>query len=106
MLMRLDEALFKDEILSCPGLALVKFYKDGCKPCEVLSRGLRHMAPDLEAAGVRLYEVNYADAEAVFDRYGVTATPVVILFRDGKEFARFRGMVVSKAAILAKISGS
>lgn len=63
------------------------------------------MAPDLEAAGVRLYEVNYADAKAVFDHYGVTFTPVVILFRDGEEIARFRGIVVSKTALMQKING-
>jgi len=68
---------------------LVDFFAPWCGPC-------RMIAPVLEEASekflnVSFCKINIDDNQKVADEYKVTSIPTIILFKNGKEIARFSG---------------
>lgn len=71
---------------------LADFYRDGCVPC-------RRVAPLLSKAGAEYAEklvvarVNTTQNAALADQYQIEAAPTLILFKDGQEIGRHRGVI-------------
>ena len=71
---------------------LADFYRDGCVPC-------RRVAPllskaEAEYAGkLTVARVNTAQNAELAERYEIAAAPTLILFQDGRETARHRGVI-------------
>lgn len=67
---------------------MVDFYADWCGPCKML-------APILEIAtkevGIPFIKVNVDSNSGISEVYEVKGIPCVLLFKDGKEVARFTG---------------
>lgn len=89
---RLNEEIFDGFIAGSTLPVLVDFYRDGCVPC-------RRVAPLLSKAETEydgklaIARVNLVQNTALAEQYEVTAAPTLVLFREGKETARHRGVI-------------
>lgn len=88
----LNEATFDPFVNGSAVPVLVDFYRDGCLPC-------RRVAPLLSKAG-ETYEDRLAVARVNMDqnagltgRFAIEAAPTLVVFRNGGEVARHRGVI-------------
>ena len=71
---------------------LVDFYRDGCVPCRRVAPLLSKAEAAYEGklAVVRVNSLQNVDLAAQYD---IQAAPTLVLFEDGKEIARHRGVI-------------
>lgn len=87
---RVSSEQFEAGVLKADRPVLVDFYSDSCVPCKRLVPQLSKLeAARGEALGVVKVNTNF-DMDLA-QRYGVMATPTLVLFRDGAELARETG---------------
>lgn len=71
---------------------LVDLWADWCSPCLVLGPILEKIIKEFEGQiGIAKVEVDDGDNMKIAGHYKVRGFPTVILFRHGKEVARFSG---------------
>ena len=77
---------FKKDVLESRGFAFVDFYADWCGPCKMLS-------PIMDEIGNEqsVYKINVDEESELASEYAIMSIPCVILFKDGKEYARSLG---------------
>lgn len=92
----LNESNFADGISK--GLVLADFYTPQCGPC-------RAMAPLLEELqNITVVKVDVNENMGLATKFGLTAVPTLIFFKDGVEVDRMSGLQ-SKAVLQSKIDG-
>ncbi|MEN6335370.1 MAG: thioredoxin domain-containing protein, partial [Phycisphaerales bacterium] len=85
------------------GVVLVDFFATWCSPCSKQAPILEDVADRLEGRA-QVAKLDVDKSRGIVLRYGVTAVPTLILFREGVEVTRFVGVTsadVLVAAILA-----
>ncbi|WP_285907147.1 thioredoxin family protein [Pseudodesulfovibrio pelocollis] len=88
--LELVAATFDRQIAGSDAPVLVDFYSPSCGPCLM-------MVPQFEAAAkalhpdVRLAKIDTSAEQGVAARFGISAVPTLILFRQGREIARQPG---------------
>lgn len=73
------------------GLTVLDLWSPTCGPCHTLLPILEDLAGDF-AADVAFFKVDVEDDPALRERLGVRSLPTLILYRDGSEIDRIRGM--------------
>jgi thioredoxin 1 len=97
----LSDANFETEVEKAKGVCLVDFWAEWCAPC-------RMVTPTVEAVGKEYAgkaKVCKLDTDAHRDtaaRFGITAIPTLIVFKDGEPVKRFVG-VTSKEDMTAAL---
>ncbi|WP_158583971.1 thioredoxin family protein [Salinibius halmophilus] len=74
------------------GYVAVKVWGPNCPHCAAAKQIWQKLA----AGEVALYQLNAAKAPAVSKRWRVRAVPSFLLFKNGKEVARFHGAITAK----------
>ncbi|MFD5103973.1 thioredoxin family protein [Streptomyces cinereoruber] len=77
------DADFATEVLGSGPPVLVKFTAEWCGPCRQLKPVLGALAEE-EAGRLRIVEVDVDRNPGTTVRYGVLATPTLMVFRDGE----------------------
>lgn len=77
------------------GLALVDFWAPWCGPCVAFAPQLEKLAEQYEGK-VSVFKLDVQDNQETPIRYGVSAVPTMILFRDGQELTRVVGANVAQ----------
>jgi len=79
------------------GLVLTDFYSKDCGPCKMLAFVLR----DVEKLhpGLNILKVDFDECKDLTEKYGVEGYPTLILFKDGAEVARMKGLQQKPAII-------
>ncbi len=95
----LTSANFQSEVLDHEGYVLVDFWASWCGPCKMLSPVVSQIAEENEGT-VKVCKLNTDDVMDVAMKYGITAIPTLILFKNGEVVDKTVG-VVPKAAIEA-----
>jgi thioredoxin 1 len=95
---------FDDLTLRRPGLWLVDFSTAWCPPCRVLTPLLAQLAGEL-AGNLSIGAVDCDDEQVLSQRFGVTAMPTMLLFRDGRVIAQKVG-AMPRAKLLAWLTSS
>jgi thioredoxin 1 len=82
---------FEAEVLKSDKPVLVDFWAEWCMPCRMLSPTIEKIAKDY-AGKVKVGKIDTDANRDVSMRYGISAIPTVILFRDGKVAQKFVGL--------------
>ena len=91
MAKRITQDEFEKEI-SVPGrLTLIEFYSDSCIPCKRLSPLLAELEKKYPALFIG--KVNVAYEKELTPAQGVTSTPTLIFYKEGRELERRCGAV-------------
>ena len=100
---------FESEVLASDTPVLVDFWAEWCSPCRILSPTIDQLADEF-AGRVKIgkVDIDAQDDEGHYlsrelaARYGISAIPTVILFKDGEIQKRFTGLQ-SKGDFVAAI---
>ena len=95
---------FDGETLRRPGAWLVDFSTAWCPPCRQLTPILVALAGEL-AACLSIGAVDADEQQELAQRFGVTAMPTMLLFRDGRVIAQKVG-AMPRAKLIAWLSSS
>jgi len=72
------------------GKVLVDFYSKTCGPCKMLGFVLKDVAKSVDDVEIVLVDFD-VNKEAV-EKYGVESYPTMIVFNDGQEVTRVKGL--------------
>jgi thioredoxin 1 len=95
---------FDGDTLRRPGLWLVDFSTTWCPPCRVLTPVLAELGRTL-AGRVSIGGVDCDEQVELSARFGVTAMPTMLLFRDGRVIGQKVG-AMPRAKIVAWLEGA
>ncbi len=87
----LTDENFGREILNAPKPVLVDFWMFNCSPCFVLGSILEKLAEEYKEK-IILAKVNVETAPLACQKYGIAATPTIILFNEGEPISQFVGL--------------
>ncbi len=91
MAIRVNEENFEKEVLKSEIPVLVEFYSDSCIPCKRLSPILGDLEEEYEDK-LKVVKVNVNFDEKLAQDYDVLASPTMVLFKNGEEINRIRGL--------------
>ena len=83
------------------GLLLVDFWAPWCAPCKLMLPVLNEIA-ESDELNITVGKLNVDQNKIVAKKYKVGSIPTLILFKDGKEATRIKG-VKSRKAVLKEI---
>lgn len=92
MAKRVSEADFQAEVLDAGLPVLVEFYSDSCIPCKQLSPILGGLEDDYEDQ-LKIVKINVNFDADLAAKYEVAASPTILIFKDGTEVQRVRGLI-------------
>ncbi len=98
MAKRINKEEFETLVLKAEKPVLVDFYSDTCVPCKMVAGILGDIEDEYEEK-IDIYKVNVNYEETLTEQYNILAAPTLIVFSQGKEYARTKG-AVKKDAIL------
>ena len=74
---------FKNDVLEARIPVLVDFWAPWCGPCRITGPILDRVSEKVMGKA-KIFKVNIDDDEATATKFGITAIPTVMVFRDGK----------------------
>lgn len=89
---RLTEENFDTFVKESKIPVLVDFYKDGCAPCRRISPLLSQAAEEYDGR-IAFARVNTTQNQNLVSSYKIQAAPTLILFQNGTEEKRHRGVI-------------
>lgn len=92
MSIRVNEESFEKEVLEAAEPVLVEFYSDGCLGCKQISPVLGELEDEYEKQ-IKIVKVNALFSEELKIKYDIEVYPTILIFKDGKEVSRLKGIV-------------
>jgi thioredoxin 1 len=99
--LELTDGNFEEEVLSADKPALVDFWAEWCMPCKMLAPTIEEIADDY-AGKIKVGKVDTDNNRDISLKFGISAIPTVILFKDGEMVKKFVGLQ-QKADLAAAI---
>jgi thioredoxin 1 len=93
-----NEANFDAEVLASSQPVLVDFWAEWCQPCRALGPIIDAVA-DESAGKAKVGKIDIDVNRDLAARFGITAIPTVLIFKEGKAVKRFSG--ITKKDVLA-----
>ncbi len=88
-----------DEAISAAPLAMVDFWATWCGPCKILSPVVEKLAEEYDGKAL-VGKVDTDSEMSLAQRFGISAIPTLVFFKNGAELTRSVG-VVSEDALKA-----
>ena len=88
-----------DEAISAAPLAMVDFWATWCGPCKIMSPVVEKLAEEYDGKAL-VGKVDTDSEMSLAQRFGISAIPTLIFFKNGAELKRSVG-VVSEDALKA-----
>lgn len=85
------EANFETEVLNASEPVLVDFWAEWCMPCKALGPTIDDLATQY-AGKAKVGKVNTDANQSLSAKFGISAIPTVILFKDGEIKEKFVGL--------------
>jgi thioredoxin 1 len=98
----LNQANFDETVNSGPQTVLVDFWAEWCGPCKMIAPVVEEIATE-RVGEVVVGKLNIDEAPELAQRYGITAIPTLIVFKNGQPQRTLRG-VQSKKTIVAALA--
>jgi thioredoxin 1 len=98
----LNQANFDETLNSGQQAVLVDFWAEWCGPCKMIAPVLEQVAAE-HGDQVVVGKVNIDEAPELAQRFGITAIPTLIVFKNGRPQRTLRG-VQSKKTIVAALA--
>lgn len=95
-----DNANFEAEVLRADTPVLVDFWAEWCMPCKVLSPTIDDLA-DHFAGKARVGKVDIDSNNEIATRFGISAIPTVIIFKNGEPAKKFVGLTKKEDLVAA-----
>ena len=86
---------FDAEVLSADTPVLVDFWAEWCQPCHMITPIIEEIAGEYQGK-VKVGKVDCDQNRAVPVKFGISAIPTVILFKDGEVARKFVGLAPKK----------
>ena len=93
---------FESTITGSSSPVLVDFWAEWCGPCKMIAPVLNELAAEQDGKAV-IAKLNIDDEPELAKRFGITAIPTLIVFRNGQPTVTLRG-VQSKSAIVKSLA--
>jgi thioredoxin 1 len=87
----IDDLNFDTEVLASTLPFLLDFSATWCTPCKALNPIIESLAEQYRGA-LRVGKIDIDASPEVAARFGVRGAPTLLVFRDGKEYARRLGL--------------
>ena len=87
----LTDQNFSSDVLSSKTPILVDFWAEWCGPCKMLAPVLDELAIEYNGR-VSIGKVNIDDHQVLAAKYGVTAIPTLLLFKNGQVTEQIVGL--------------
>ncbi len=91
---------FREVVLSAPLPVLVDFFAPWCGPCQWIVPTLEEVARS-RAGDLLVVKVDTDEAPEVAEAWSITSVPTVVLFREGREVERSRGVEPERVRAMA-----
>ncbi len=105
--LELTDANFEQEVLQSDVPVLVDFWAEWCMPCRMLAPTIDKLANEY-AGKIKIGKLDTDANRDVSIKFGISAIPTVILFKNGEVVQRFVGLRQErdfKAALDAALAG-
>lgn len=99
-MIQVTQDTFDQEVLQSSVPVICDFFATWCGPCKVLAKTLESMNANCD--GFKIVKIDTDDDPDLASRYGISALPTLIIFKDGAEKKRFVG-IVSEDKIKAEL---
>jgi thioredoxin 1 len=86
-----SDANFEEEVLKSTQPVLVDFWAEWCMPCKMLAPTIEKLAKDYTGK-VKVGKVDTDSNRDISVKYGISAIPTVILFKNGQVAQKFVGL--------------
>jgi thioredoxin 1 len=85
------DASFDEEVLKSPWPVLVDFWAEWCGPCKMIAPILDELADEYDGR-VKIAKVDVDNNQGLAVKYGITAIPSLLFFKDGEVVDQVRGL--------------
>ena len=82
---------FQTEVLDASAPVLVDFWAEWCMPCRMLAPTIDEIADNF-AGKIKVGKVDTDGNQEIGVKYGISAIPTVILFKQGEPVRKFIGL--------------
>lgn len=88
----ITDANFTTEVLQSDIPVLVDFWAEWCSPCRAIAPLIEKISQDYQGK-LKVGKLNVDDYSDLASKYGITAIPTLIVFKDGKPIDRIVGVI-------------
>jgi len=81
-----------DAQLKASQFVILDFSSPGCAPCKKVPALLAEIMAEMNHAGIRAFEVDVTENIEFAQKFMVLGVPTIIIFKEGKEVARFNSL--------------
>lgn len=89
--LEITDSNFETEVLGADVPVLVDFWAEWCQPCRMLAPTIEEIAGDYQGKA-KIGKVDTDSNRDISIKYGISAIPTVILFKDGEIAKKFVGL--------------
>lgn len=94
-LVELTDQNFEEEILNAKGVTMADFGAEWCMPCKMLDPVIEELAKEY-AGRVKVGRLDTDIARDTAVKFGISAIPTILLFKDGKIAKKVVGLQTKK----------
>ena len=89
--LELTDTNFEQEVMQSPTPALVDFWAEWCMPCKMLAPTIDELAAEYQGK-LKVGKVDTDSNREISMKFGISAIPTLILFKDGEMIKKFVGL--------------